>query len=216
MEDHRTEVGSRHAEWRYDVKIENAATGQKRRLTPRPPIDVVLSRFALVNGAVVYKHHFPYSRKSAGAIAGAGRPGGYMQITCDGCRVFAHHVAWVLTYGKWPESDLDHIDRNPSNNSPSNLRLATRRINSGNSSRNAGVGKLAGVHRHKSGKWLTRIGIDNQRFNLGLYENYDRAVAVKTKAELMLGLLHGMTKDEISQVFAAEFGLRVLSKGRGQ
>lgn len=37
-----------------------------------------------------------------------------------------HMVAWRILYGVWPESEIDHIDRNGANNTPTNLRLSNR------------------------------------------------------------------------------------------
>lgn len=41
----------------------------------------------------------------------------------------AHILAWRLHYGTWPDKQLDHIDRNRSNNRIVNLRLVTHQEN---------------------------------------------------------------------------------------
>ncbi len=57
---------------------------------------------------------------------------GYLTISHKGIYLKAHRVAYALYYGKWPENELDHINRNPLDNRIGNLRLADRFINNQN------------------------------------------------------------------------------------
>lgn len=57
---------------------------------------------------------------------------GYMRTQLDSVKLLIHRIAWVLTYGEWPDKLIDHRDRNPSNNKLENLRLATSKENSHN------------------------------------------------------------------------------------
>ena len=63
--------------------------------------------------------------KRAGAVAGSKRPDGYLSLCVNGKQWLAHRLAWVICYGEEPPSILDHIDRDKSNNSISNLRDGT-------------------------------------------------------------------------------------------
>lgn len=48
--------------------------------------------------------------------------------------VYSHRFIVAVTLGKWPPRDLDvdHINNNPSDNRPENLRIVTRKDNAGN------------------------------------------------------------------------------------
>ena len=72
--------------------------------------------------------------------------------------------------GTWPDSDVDHIDRNTENNRPWNLRLATRRENCQNRSNFKG-----GIQQNKSGTWRVRMRIDGKQRSLGSYRTREEA-----------------------------------------
>lgn len=55
--------------------------------------------------------------------------GGYLVVYAFGRLVRAHRLAWVLMTGKWPENDIDHINRDRADNRWCNLREATRAEN---------------------------------------------------------------------------------------
>jgi hypothetical protein len=44
----------------------------------------------------------------------------------------AHRLAWLYTYGKWPDGEIDHINGNSSDNRIANLRDVTLTENSWN------------------------------------------------------------------------------------
>lgn len=69
---------------------------------------------------------------------------GYITYKIKGKYYKEHHIMWYLSTGKWPEYMLDHIDGNPSNNSITNLRIATYELNNKNQhwARNAITGRI--------------------------------------------------------------------------
>ena len=82
-----------------------------------------------------------------GDIAGHIKNSGYVEIRVGGTTYLAHRLAWLYFYKKWPDNEIDHIDRNPTNNSISNLRDVTLTENNQNQrkphkSNNATVGKI--------------------------------------------------------------------------
>lgn len=96
--------------------------------------------------------------------------------TTNGGRHFKYHrVIYFIHNPDWDIHDtcsdniIDHIDRNPSNNSIENLRVVTHQQNQWNTDRK-------GCSFHKaSGKWRARITIDSKEKYLGLFVNEDDA-----------------------------------------
>ncbi len=101
----------------------------------------------------------------------------------------AHRIAWLFITGEMPENQIDHINGDGTDNRACNLRAVTQSENSKNQrlARNNTTG-LSGVTWHKGcGKWCVRIGDNNTRAYLGLYETLLDAAAARFTAELMLG-----------------------------
>lgn len=74
-----------------------------------------------------------------GAFTRSGRPfgsfshpSGYGVLTMFGNQYRMHRVAWALHYGEWPANQIDHINRDRSDNRIANLRDATSRENNAN------------------------------------------------------------------------------------
>lgn len=60
---------------------------------------------------------------------------GYLIIKYKGKQIKAHRLAWLLFYGVLPEKELDHINRNRTDNRIINLRQADRILNNKNNSK---------------------------------------------------------------------------------
>lgn len=102
---------------------------------------------------------------------------GYGVVRVDGKNHKAHRLVWLLTYGEWPEHEIDHLDRNRMNNRISNLRAVTtaenghnRRMSNNNSSGYPGV---SFNKQHK--KYVTYIGVNDNITYLGLYNTAEEA-----------------------------------------
>lgn len=114
---------------------------------------------------------------------------GYYKIKFNGRMYLAHHIAWYLYYGEFPSSDLDHINRVRTDNRISNLRLATRALNSQNrgihSNNKTG---FAGVVAHKTGKFQSQIKANGKYKYLGLFATAEEANTAYQRAK---SELHG-------------------------
>lgn len=102
-------------------------------------------------------------RVGAGSIAGSKDSHGYLRVRLDHKRFKIHRVIWAMKYGAWPVNQIDHINRDPSDNKISNLREATPSQN--------GMNKLKSK---KGSKWGVKgIYFDKQRqkFRAEIYIN---------------------------------------------
>ena len=61
-----------------------------------------------------------------------GKRGGYRKITIDGKVYSAARLAWFYKTGRWPDPEIDHINRIRDDNRWENLREATRADNLAN------------------------------------------------------------------------------------
>lgn len=137
-------------------------------------------------------HQRDTARGRNGKQAGFIRADGYWSISINGTTYLGHHVAWYHYYGWWPQ-EVDHKDRNRSNNKIDNLRDATRTQNNGNSN---GWGdkkksKLPrGVFYHPADKtrFRAQIFVNYKAIHLGCFETINGAMkAYKQAAEQHFG-----------------------------
>lgn len=121
-----------------------------------------------------------------GDVAGSDKDG-YIQIIVGKKPYRAHHLAWLLMTGEWPPAgqDVDHADRNRSNNAWSNLRLASRAQNNVNTSgrRNNTSGCPGVSFRKDTQKWHARITYEGKVILLGNYEKKEDAIAARRAVE---------------------------------
>lgn len=127
-------------------------------------------------------------RVASGSAAGCITGNGYCSITIFGRRYYAHRVAWLWFYGRWPNGQIDHIDGNRSNNSIKNLRECSQKENAQN---RIGVNKTSshiGVSwDDENKKWRAQIRVDGiGKKYLGLFDDeVDAANAyINAKAKL--------------------------------
>ena len=110
-------------------------------------------------GEMTWVHSGRGRFKRAGFPAGGARPDGYKSICIDGVQWLAHRVAWVIAYGEEPPKIIDHINRDKSDNSISNLRDGTNGVNEINAKapKDSPFG-IAGVRRaSKSGHFQAYV-----------------------------------------------------------
>ena len=102
---------------------------------------------------------------------------GYIRVQLRGKNYPAHRIVWLLEFGHWPESRIDHIDGDKRNNIPGNLRLANASLNGANRKRNAtSSSAYKGVHfDKKSGTWRARITVMGKTKNIGSYQTEQMA-----------------------------------------
>lgn len=150
-----------------------------RRLSPPMPVEELRQRlsydpatgeFAWISTPLKGTHRL-------GKVAGRMGTFGYRQIKLNQVNYMAHRLAWYYVTGKWPTSDVDHINCDRSDNRWSNLRLATPTQNAGNKrSRPGSSSTFKGVTWHaQCKKWQAQIECDGRAHYLGLHETEEAA-----------------------------------------
>lgn len=116
-----------------------------------------------------------------GEKAGTLAVNGYIKIGIGNKEYLAHRLMWLYVYGKFPETNLDHIDRCRSNNSISNLRLATQKQNCENMFRTRqNTSGYKGVHFMKrlEGRkkpWQANITHNGKTIHIGYFATAEEA-----------------------------------------
>lgn len=67
-----------------------------------------------------------WTSANGGKRAGHLNPKGYRIICIDAVPYYAHRLAWLMVYGKWPSLEIDHKNLKCDDNSIANLREATK------------------------------------------------------------------------------------------
>ena len=127
-------------------------------------------------GVLIWKK----SEKTAGYV---NTGDGYITVMVGGKNYKAHRIAWLMTYGYWP-NQVDHIDHDRINNRIANLREVCQQENSRNMSlRGTNTSGHVGVSWHKkANKWAASITIDYKARHLGLFSNFEDAVLARKEA----------------------------------
>lgn len=118
-------------------------------------------------------------------VAGSIKSNGYISIGVDKKRYHAHRLAWLYVYGEWPKNDIDHVNRDKTDNRIANLRVVSRSVNLVNTSRRQNnKSGYKGIWWDKNRQnWQVRISVDKQQKNLGCVKTLDEAVALRKAAE---------------------------------
>lgn len=109
---------------------------------------------------------------------------GYCLIGINGKRYYAHRLAWPYMTGKWPTSQIDHVNGNKTDNRFCNLREADQSTNKCNKpKRKDNTSGYKGVWLHKeTGKWRAGLKIRGRKVDLGLHATPLAAYAAYCKA----------------------------------
>ena len=91
----------------------------------------------------------------------------------DGSRVTTNYgrVVFAWHHERWPDREIDHLDRDPRNNRIENLREAGRVLQS----QNRGCFKYGSTWFKRDSKWKAQISINGKHKHLGYYETQKEA-----------------------------------------
>lgn len=119
--------------------------------------------------------------RNAGKRAGGEKTesSGYRRryIGIFGVLYYEHRIAWIWMTGCEPPEQIDHINRDATDNRWSNLRASNNPENHRNLSMSiCNKSGITGVSWHKpAGKWRARVKVLGVERHLGLYEDIEMA-----------------------------------------
>ncbi len=134
----------------------------------------------------IFRWRIATGGRKVGDAAGGLSGKGYIAVKIGRLQYKAHRLAWLYTYGQWPNGQVDHKNRNKADNRVDNLKDVTQSENKQNCLMYAcNTSGFKGVTYYpRNGKWNAAIKVNGKRKHLGYYEKpedashaYQQAVA---------------------------------------
>lgn len=122
----------------------------------------------------------------AGIVSGFIEKKGYRSVRINGGTFKVHRVAWAMFYGKWPDGQIDHANRDKLDNRIANLREASGSSNQQNKGIYAtNSSGFKGVNWHKrTSRWHARVMHEGTRIYIGSFSTKeDAAEAYRSAAK---------------------------------
>ena len=171
-----------------DDRVDNLAYADTQRLLD--PKDLTAKRLReLLNYSPdtgEFTRKVGTSTSSVGDVAGGLNNRGYVTMSVQGKSHQAHRLAWLYVHGVWPTDQLDHINRNKSDNRIANLRQANHSLNSQNKGKpKNNTSGFVGVYLQTNrAKWQASIRVNKRNMSLGYFSSLEEAVAARKAGEL--------------------------------
>lgn len=165
---------------------------------PRPTYERVRELLAYDPETGVFTRLKRVAACPAGPVVGGMTSHGYINITIDRKRNYAHRLAFLLMTGKWSEYEIDHINGNRADNRWANLREATHSqnlANRGPTKKNKSGYK--GVVAHHRGGWVAAIQWQGKPYRAGPFRSKEqaaeayRAMALRLHGDFTPGQVRG-------------------------
>lgn len=122
------------------------------------------------------------SKAKVGMTPGSISDDGYLKIIVDKKTYFAHRLVWLYVYGyftKYPEFQIDHIDRDKLNNKIKNLRKVDQSKNQHNrinaQKNNKSTGLLGSYFEKRTGKYQSIIRVNGRAIGIGRFNTAEEA-----------------------------------------
>ena len=151
-----------------------------------PPLETIKSLLDYDPDTGIFRWKVTGTGRKVSKIAGCNGQG-YVSIRINYELLYAHRLAWYITYGYLPK-ELDHINRNKSDNRICNLRECNRSQNLANKLPYENR-KYKGVYFDKRrGKYQSQIKHNNKQYYLGTFKTSEAAArAYNAKALELYG-----------------------------
>ena len=127
-----------------------------------------------------------------GTRAGYVRGDGYAYVCIDRAMCLVHRVAWAIVHGQWPQAEIDHINRDPSDNRLCNLRECTsseNKQNLGIKTNNASGYPGVSWHNQK-GRWRATVVLKGRQRHVGYFDSPSDAYAAYVSAKAKTHSFH--------------------------
>ena len=141
------------------------------------PTDYIDEYLELLPGGVLAWKKSPHPRIAAGEKAGRKPKGNHLQVTLNRRAYGYHRIVYYLAYGIDSIGyEIDHINRNPEDNRPENLRLASESENKWNKTcQSNSKSGYRGIRKRFWGKSY-RWEVTFQCRYVGSYQTLDEAI----------------------------------------
>ena len=135
---------------------------------------------------IVTRKVFVNSRAKEGGIVGSLGSNGYLHVVVSRKIISLHRLIWLWWYGYLPESHIDHISRDKTDNRLCNLREVSNQCNVRNSTvqsrSKTGVTGVGIAHK----KFIVQIVVNNVQYVLGRFSDFTEAVCHRYAVEQCL------------------------------
>ena len=139
-------------------------------------------------GNLINKVTRNYNALAGSAAGSVDNNVGYLRVSFNYKRYWAHRLVWLWHHGYMPENNIDHINQIKTDNRIENLREVSRQCNvrnCGNHCNNTSGVKGVSFERRRS-RWQVHIWVWGKQYYLGLYTDFDNAVCARLAAEQCL------------------------------
>jgi hypothetical protein len=132
------------------------------------------------------KHRYGTTRKVGDAL-GSLTKAGYLEAGIKRKRYYLHRLAYLYMTGEFPQNNIDHKNRNKTDNSWNNLRCVTQQENMENDVLPRKHGSLGyrGVHRYGN-KFRAKITFKGKQIHLGEFVTIEEASQAYLKAKPLI------------------------------
>ena len=126
-----------------------------------------------------------YAGTHAFAVVNRRRRSGALFNRC----YLAHHIAWLLGTGRWPEHEIDHVNGDQADNRLVNLRDVPHVVNQQNMKKpTTNTSGFTGVYKVSWGnKWCARVNHHSTHYHLGYFYSLQDAAAARLAKLAELG-----------------------------
>lgn len=127
-----------------------------------------------------------YANKQAGSVSTRNGKPTHITIQIDDVAYTAHQLAWYYMIGVWPNSEIDHKNKDPLDNRFTNLRLASPTENGWNKSKyvNNTSGYKGAYWDKKHNVWVAKIRVNKKLIHIGSFKSAEEAHAAYCSAAI--------------------------------